>query len=100
MAGETEFVFHKADGLPADLEDTDLLVVDTRPASEQLVEGLRRYSARARKYLVLHGTAKSGANGNRTVGPAVKAFLAEGHFRLRHRAENNNGLTVLERVSN
>jgi hypothetical protein len=99
MAGETEFVFHKTDGLQADLEETDLLVVDPQTAPEPLAEALRRHAARTRRYLVLHGTAPAATNGNGAAAPAVATLLAEGTFRLRQHAANNNGLAVLERVT-
>ncbi|HKB40816.1 MAG TPA: tetratricopeptide repeat protein, partial [Gemmataceae bacterium] len=98
LAGETEFVFHKEDTLQADIEETDLLFLEARSSPELLGEVLRRHGVKARKYVVLHGTAAVGANGNGSLWPAVEAFLAEGAFRLRQRWDNNNGLAVLERV--
>jgi tetratricopeptide (TPR) repeat protein len=99
LAGETEFLFHKADGLQADLQETDLLVLDAQAAPEQLAEALGRQAARVRRYLVLHGRTTATMNGNGGVAPALEAFLAAGTFRRRQHAENNNGLTVLERVA-
>jgi hypothetical protein len=55
-----------------------------------------------RKYLVLHDTIsyadKGETDGHRSLWPAVEEFLAKGTFRIMQRYENNNGLTVLERV--
>lgn len=103
LAGETEFVFRQEDVLGAELEETDLLFIDTWHVYEQLKEELRRHAGRARKYVVLHDTTTFGergeAEGHRGLWPAVGEFLAAGAFRLKHRYENNNGLAVLERVN-
>ena len=37
--------------------------------------------------------------GHQGLWAAIEEFLAEGMFRLKQRYENNNGLTVLERIS-
>jgi tetratricopeptide (TPR) repeat protein len=78
MAGETEFVFHKADGLQADIEDTDLLVLDAQATAEPLAEALHRHAGRVRRYLVLHGTTTAAANGNGDVAPAGRRNLPRG----------------------
>jgi hypothetical protein len=103
LTGQTELVLHRADGFQADLEETDLLFLTAPSAPEQLTEGLRRQALCARRFLVLTGTAPCAGNGQtngqRGVWPAVEAFVAEGNFRLKRRYETNNGLTILERVS-
>jgi tetratricopeptide (TPR) repeat protein len=100
LAGHTEFVFRQEDPLRAELEETDLLFIDTLHTCEQLKAELRRHAARARRYIVLHNTTTSGergeAEGQRGLWPAVEEFLAEGGFRLKQRFTNNS-LTVLER---
>ncbi|MBI1917344.1 MAG: hypothetical protein HYS12_21805 [Planctomycetes bacterium] len=103
LAGQTEFVFRKEDVLQVDIDETNLLFIDTWHVHGQLQEELRRHAAKARKYIVLHDTTTFGAQGE-TEGhpglwPAVEEFLAGGAFRLKQRLENNNGLTVLERVA-
>jgi hypothetical protein len=102
LAGQTEFVFHQEDVLQADIEETDLLFIDTRHTYDQLREELRRHAARARRYIVLHDTTTFGergeAEGQQGLWPAVEEFLSEGTFRLKQRFTNNNGLTVLERL--
>lgn len=102
MAGRTQFVFRKEDVLQADIEETDLLFIDTLHGYDQLREELRRHAAKARKYIVLHDTTafadRGEVEGQRGLWPAVEEFLAAGVFRLKQRYENNNGLTILERV--
>src|SRR5262249_17840167 len=90
LAGETEVGVREEDTVQADIEETDLLFVEGRSSPELLGEVLRRNGVKARKYVVLHGTAAVGANGNGSLWPAVEGFLAEGAFRLRQRWENNN----------
>jgi hypothetical protein len=101
-AGRTAFVFHQADDRTVEIEETDLLFIDTWHVYDQLKEELRRHAARVRRYIVLHDTTTFAADGetpgHRGLWPAVEEFLAEGTFRLRQRFTNNNGLTVLERV--
>jgi GT2 family glycosyltransferase/tetratricopeptide (TPR) repeat protein len=102
LAGRTRFRFHKADVLQVDIEETDLLFIDTRHDYEQLQEELRRHAGKVRKYLVLHDTTTFGergeTEGHRGLWPAIEEFLAGGTFRLRQRYTNNNGLAVLEAV--
>jgi glycosyltransferase involved in cell wall biosynthesis/Flp pilus assembly protein TadD len=103
VAGRTEFHLHEADVLEVDIEETDLLFIDTWHVYEQLKEELRRHAGKVRRYIVLHDTTTFGergeAEGRRGLWAAVEEFLAEGRFGLRQRLENNNGLTVLERNS-
>ena len=60
-----------------------------------------RFAATPGTILVLHDTTTYSdvgeAPGHRGIWPAIEEFLAEGHFALRQRLQNNNGLTVLER---
>jgi glycosyltransferase involved in cell wall biosynthesis len=103
LAGPTSLVFHEADVLVVDIEETDLLFIDTWHVYEQLKEELRLHAGKARRYVVLHDTETFGergeAEGRRGLWPAVEEFLAAGIFRVKERFNNNNGLTVLERVN-
>jgi hypothetical protein len=102
LAGRTEFVFRQEDVLQAEIEETDLLFIDTLHSYDQLREELRRHAGKARRYVVLHDTTTFGEEGElegqRGLWPAVEEFLAEGTFVLSRRYENNNGLAVLERA--
>ncbi len=101
-ADGTEFVFRREDVLHAEIEETDLLFIDTLHDYEQLAEELRLHAGKARRYVVLHDTTTFGERGEtpgrRGLWPAVEEFLALGAFRLQARYENNNGLAVLEAV--
>jgi hypothetical protein len=102
FASKTRFVFHEADVRNIEIEETDLLFIDTWHVYSQLKDELRLHSGKTRRYIVLHDTTtycdKGETDGHRGLWPAVEEFLAEGSFRLRQRYENNNGLTVLERI--
>ncbi len=101
-AGRTEFIFREKDVLWVEIEETDLLFIDTLHDYEQLREELRRHAPKAKKYIVLHDTTTFGqegeTEGHQGLWPAVEEFLAQGTFRLHSRYENNNGLTVLAAV--
>jgi hypothetical protein len=103
LAGRTRFVFHQADVLQVVIEETNLLFLDTWHVYEQLRAELRLHAPKARKFIVLHDTTTFGEKGetagHRGLWPAVEEFLTQGKFRLKERYTNNNGLTVLERVS-
>ncbi|MCI0458091.1 MAG: class I SAM-dependent methyltransferase, partial [Gemmataceae bacterium] len=96
-AGQTEFVFHEADDLTVEIEETDLLFIDTWHVYEQLKQELRLHAGKVRKYLVLHDTttfAEYGETpGHRGLWPAIEEFLAEGTFRVKQRFPTTNGLT-------
>jgi tetratricopeptide (TPR) repeat protein len=102
LAGPTAFEFRQQDVLEAEIEETDLLFIDTWHVQEQLRAELRRHAGKVRRYVVLHDTttyAEEGESpGHRGLWPAVEEFLALGTFRLKERYANNNGLTVLEAV--
>lgn len=103
LAGRTDFVFHEADVLRVEIEETDLLFLDTWHVYDQLREELRLHAGKVRRYVALHDTTAFGergeAEGHAGLWPAVEEFLARGTFRLKERYTNNNGLTVLEALS-
>lgn len=101
-----------------DIEETDLLFIDTWHVYQQLKVEFKLHSNKARKYIILHDTTTFGENGegletNATINvftgqvehkpfkglwPAVEEFLAENsNWQLKTRYTHNNGLTVLER---
>jgi tetratricopeptide (TPR) repeat protein len=103
LRGRTDFVFRREDVLWAQIEETDLLVIDTVGSYAQLHEELRLHAASVRRWIVVARTSLYGDHGEPegSVGlwPAVEEFLARGTFRLAERREAGVGLTVLERVS-
>ena len=102
VAGRTDFTFRATDILWEDLEETDLLFLDTWHVAEQLSEELRLHAGKVRKFIVIHGTtafADQGEDpGYHGFGPVIEKFLAQGTFRLKERRTSGAGLTILERV--
>jgi hypothetical protein len=79
----------------ADIEETDLLVVDTWQLNGRLGEGLRRHGASARRFIVLpNATATAG---ERPTASGVEEFLTAGRFRLKEYCPSRTGLAILER---
>ncbi len=116
-------VFHNESDLTCPMETTDLLFVDTWHIYGQLKRELARWHSHVRKYILLHDTtidewngetvrvgwnaeAQSQATGipvdeiRKGLWPAIEEFLRDHpEWTLRERFTNNNGLTILERIS-
>lgn len=100
-----DFVFHHADVLSVEIEETDLLFIDTYHEYNQMKQELALHGNKARKYLVFHDTTTFGEHGEtfkqpNTVGiwPAIVEFMLQNpHWEIAERFTNNNGLTVLKR---
>ena len=102
LAGRTNFHFTVGDTKTLDIEETDLLFIDTLHTYDQLKAELARHAMKARRWIVLHDTTTFATKGQESdphgLWPAVEELLAEGTFVLKERRENNNGLTILERA--
>lgn len=117
-----EFKFIQADTANPDLhiESTDLLFIDTYHIYDQLKVELKLHPKHVRKYIIMHDTTAFADVGERRdlyvdsnllISPeqpdsprglwaAIEEFLHENpSWILKERYTNNNGLTVLERVS-
>jgi hypothetical protein len=99
--------FIEADVLKIDIEETDLLFIDTWHTYEQLKQELSLHGNKSRKYMVFHDTNTFGLKneGGEAYGtsqgllPAIIEFLmVNPHWRFKKFLTNNNGLTVLERL--
>jgi hypothetical protein len=100
--------FIEADVLNVEIEETDLLFIDTWHEYEQLKKELSLHANKVRKYIAFHDTNtyglknEGGDNKQPTQGllPAIIEFLIENqNWRFKMFLTNNNGLTVLERIS-
>ena len=101
VTGKTDFRFQTGDSRKIDLDETDLLFIDTLHEYDQLRAELARHSGKVRKWIVLHDTESfrtEGEAGGRGLWPAVEEFVKGGQWRIVKHHENNNGLTVLERI--
>lgn len=115
-------VFHHTSSLECPLEQTDLLFIDTWHVYGQLKRELERWNTYVGKYIIMHDTTvdewagetirdrldakkQSEATGipiheiTKGLWPAIREFLASHpEWIMRERYNNNNGLTILERV--
>jgi hypothetical protein len=100
----TEMEFHEKSTLEVEIEETDLLFIDTLHTYEQLRKELEMHGHKTRKYLAFHDTVTFGRKGEdgKTHGlmDAIEEFLdANPHWAVEKHYENNNGLTILKRIT-
>lgn len=97
-----DFKFTLADTLNTEIEETDLLFIDTWHIYRQLKKELELHAEKALKYIILHDTITfgvEGEDGGEGIGKALDEFLETNkHWQVREEYINNNGLTILERV--
>lgn len=110
LAPNFEFVL--GNSLEVDIEETDMLFIDTWHVYEQLKAELKRHSPKVKKFILMHDSisfhSRDEAPYNEQpqkvygTGPglmrAINEFLQEGNFKVDFHAEYNNGLMVLRRV--
>lgn len=109
-----DFQFIEADSLKYKCEPCDLLFIDTWHEYTQLKKELFRHHQSAKKYIILHDTVSFGfvdedAYSNQSkeetnlptgLIPAIDEFLFHNkEWVLWERKVNNNGLTILKRIS-
>lgn len=113
------FKFTEADVLSIDIEETDLLFIDTWHCYDQLVEELKRHADKARKYICFHDTTSYAHRSepitsdnawitekygeltpNKGVWDGVYEFLIENKasWELVERYTFNNGFTIIKRI--
>ena len=102
----TEFEFRVANTLDLEIEETDLLFIDTLHNYNQLKGELELHSNKAKKYIIFHdttafewiGESYEGKVDEVGVWPAIEEFLeVNSNWELYERFTNNNGLTILKR---
>ena len=109
------FEFIQADVLEIDIEETDLLFIDTWHHYNQLTAELKKHSNKVRKYICFHDTTsyehrsepttsennfKGTLQWDKGLWDAVTEFLDENKdtWKLKERFTNNNGFTIIERI--
>ena len=84
-----------------DMEETDLLFIDSLHTHAQAAAEMTMHRHRVRRYIVLHDTetfGQRGEDGGLGLWPAVEEFVAKHpDWSIRNRFYHDNGLTVLER---
>ena len=100
---KTDFKFKVESSVEVEIEETDLLFIDSFHTYDHLKKELELHSAKVKKYIVMHDTESCGLVGGHNTGakglkPAIEEFLAlhKEWDQVAHYA-NSNGLTVLKR---
>lgn len=104
---DVSFSYFQASTLDIEIEETDLLFIDTKHTYSQLKEELKLHAEKVKKYIILHDTQTFGSRNefpnelpNIGLVPARDEFLKDNkNWIIREQFNNNNGLTVMERVS-
>jgi GT2 family glycosyltransferase len=102
-----DFIFKQENVLKVDIEQTDLLFIDTLHTYKQLSEELTKHANKVNKYILLHDTltwgTKDEINQNSEKNGlqlALKEFLDKNsEWKIIENLDIYNGLTVLERIS-
>jgi hypothetical protein len=101
LAEKTQFLVHQEDTTKAEIEETDLLFIDTRHVYEQMKAELRN-AWKVRKFIITHDSVtfgERGEDGGPGILPAINELLAKETFAVREAFSNNNGLLVLGRIN-
>jgi len=109
----TDFKFIKANVLDVEIDETDLLFIDTWHAYKQLKSELELHASKARKYIVFHDTTSFATQDERSyeswgdewkgdnqgIWKAIEEFLdSNKEWKLKERFMFNNGLTIIEKT--
>jgi hypothetical protein len=108
------FEFRIEDVLKIEIDETDLLFIDTWHAYDQLKQELKLHSSKVKKYICFHDTTSyefvdeskghantwEGQSSGKGIWPAIEEFLNENKetWTLKERFRNNNGFTIIERI--
>ena len=107
------FKFVQADILKIEIEETDLLFIDTWHTYDQLKAELALHASKVKKYICFHDTTSyeykdeplhhenswGKETSNKGIWPAIEEFLnSNPEWKLKERLTNNNGFTIIERT--
>lgn len=105
-----DFKFIQGDTTKLEIENTDLLFIDTLHAYGQLKLELELHASKVRKHIIFHDTttfgiqsecpypSEFGPSYDKGLWPAIEEFLVSNQdWYLKEKFANNNGLTILER---
>jgi len=96
-----DYEFILADTAKIEIEECDLLFIDTWHVYDHLKIELNLHGNKAKKYIVFHDTETFGTVGETPgyggLNKAIEEFLLENkHWKVHSIFKNNNGLTVLK----
>jgi len=97
----TDFEFRRGDSLSVEIEETDLLFIDTKHTADHLYAELDRHAGSVRRWIALHDTqifGESGEDGGPGLLPALRRFLRERpEWSVIYHTQANHGFTVISR---
>lgn len=98
----TTFQFVLGDTAQVEIEETDLLFIDSFHSYEHLTKELTLHVGKVRRFILLHDTTTFGyvdqTGDGKGLWPAVEEFVARSpEWHVRERFTNCHGLTVLEK---
>jgi len=97
-----DFTFIEANTREIEIEETDLLFLDTEHSYDQVKVELELHAPRTRKYVIFHDTVTFGTrgmDGKNGILPAIEEWTeAHPEWVLDQHFENNNGLTIYKRT--
>ena len=102
MYPDRDAVYTIGNSLLIDIDQTDLLFIDTDHKYSQLKQELERHHTKVNKYLAFHDTHTYGTNCQDGKGllPAIMEFLRDHReWSVNYHTTENNGFTVLEKTS-
>lgn len=93
---------HLQNTLEANIDPTDILIVDSYHSYDQVIQEVRLHAHKVRKYIFFHDStlyAHRGQSGEpRGVWDAIEEFLSSNsEWELIERRTNNNGMTLIGR---
>jgi len=94
----------KENVLEIEIDETDLIFIDTLHTYDQLKQELKLHGNKAKKYIAFHDTYTFGLRGEdgkdkKGLMTAIIEFVAENpYWKFKIHKTNNNGFTVLERT--
>jgi hypothetical protein len=94
------FKFIQKNVLDIEIEETDLLFIDTFHTYKQLKKELQLHKNKVRKYIILHDTKTFGSVGEDGTTPGLEQAANEelSGFHLEQFFENNNGLSIYRKL--
>lgn len=97
-----KFTFICADVLEIEIEQTDMLFIDTKHCYKQLKQELELHSKKVNKYISFHDTFIFGLNGDdgdKGLLFAINEFLElNKNWVMCYHTDVNNGLTIIEKI--
>lgn len=108
-----DIIFYNKSVLDVEIEETDLLFIDTHHNYEHLIRELKLHSPKVKKYILMHDTQTFGTKpennplciqhggykSDKGLLPALIEFMIENpNWKFKMHKTNNNGLTLIEKT--